>query len=173
MSDILKEWVSNIFIAVLVISFIEVILPSGNMRKYLKFILSIILLAIILQPLLEYKEIEYNAFADIDYSDENEATADTQEIAAIQNIQIVSVFKQKIKNEVSVIILGILPDSEIQDIKITIFENVNKKNFGDIHSIYINMTCVGYDASDKEQILDAISEKLNLSKRKISINIHE
>lgn len=171
MSEILKEWVSNIFIAVLLISFIEVILPSGNMRKYIKFILSIILLAIMLQPLLEYKQIKYSTFEDMYFIDDIEDTIENQELATIQNIQISSVYKLKLKNEISTIILDILHDSEIKDIKIKIYENVNRKNFGEIHSIYVDMTNINHDSSHKEQMIKAISEKLNLSKKKISINI--
>lgn len=173
MSSVLKEWVSNIFIAVLVISFIEVILPSGNMRKYLKFILSIILLAIILQPLLEYKDIKYSAFTELDFTNESEKEVETQEIATIQNIQIVSVFKLKIVNEISGIVYQILPEAQIQDIKVAIFENVNKKNFGDIHSIYLDIASKNHNDANEQELLDAISKKLNLGKRKISINIHE
>ena len=45
------EWVKNIFIIVVAVSFIEVLLPAGNMAKYVKYIFSLIILSSILAPL--------------------------------------------------------------------------------------------------------------------------
>lgn len=49
--EIVKEWVKNIFIIIIAISFVEILLPSGTMSKYLKFIFSLIVMATILSPL--------------------------------------------------------------------------------------------------------------------------
>lgn len=49
--EIIREWVKNIFIIIVAISFVEILLPHGNMKKYLNFIFSLIIMAIILSPL--------------------------------------------------------------------------------------------------------------------------
>jgi stage III sporulation protein AF len=49
--EIAREWVKNVFIIVVAVTFIEILLPTGNMSKYLKFIFSLIIMAIILSPL--------------------------------------------------------------------------------------------------------------------------
>lgn len=49
--EIVKEWVKNVFIIIVAITFIEILLPHGSMKKYLKFIFSLIIMAIILSPL--------------------------------------------------------------------------------------------------------------------------
>ncbi|MDD2217663.1 MAG: stage III sporulation protein AF [Eubacteriales bacterium] len=46
-----NEWVKNIFMIVLGLSFVEILLPEGDMSKYLKYIFSIMILAVILSPL--------------------------------------------------------------------------------------------------------------------------
>ena len=43
-------WVKDIFIVILSVTFIEILLPEGTMANYLKFIFSIIVLAVILSP---------------------------------------------------------------------------------------------------------------------------
>ncbi|MGC2872951.1 stage III sporulation protein AF [Ihubacter sp. rT4E-8] len=48
--SLIGEWVRDIFIVILSITFIEILMPEGNMAKYLKFIFSIIVLAVILSP---------------------------------------------------------------------------------------------------------------------------
>ncbi len=51
MGEIVKEWVKNVFIIVIAISFVEILLPSGTMKKYIHFIFSLIIMAIILSPI--------------------------------------------------------------------------------------------------------------------------
>lgn len=50
--EIVKEWVKNIFVIIVAISFVEILLPQGAMKKYLKFIFSLIIMATILSPLI-------------------------------------------------------------------------------------------------------------------------
>lgn len=49
--ELVREWVRNIFVIVVTVTFLEILLPTGCMRKYLKFIFSLIILAIIISPL--------------------------------------------------------------------------------------------------------------------------
>lgn len=46
----LTDWVRNIFIMVAAVSFVEILLPAGSMGKYVKFILSLMILAVVLYP---------------------------------------------------------------------------------------------------------------------------
>lgn len=50
--EIVKEWVKNIFIIIIALSFIEILLPTNTMQKYIKFIFSLIIMATILSPLI-------------------------------------------------------------------------------------------------------------------------
>ncbi len=50
--EIMKEWVKNIFILILALTFIEMLLPVSRMEKYIKFVFSLIVMATILSPLL-------------------------------------------------------------------------------------------------------------------------
>lgn len=50
--DIVKQWVSNLFIIILALSFIEILLPDTSMGKYIKFIFSLVIMATILYPII-------------------------------------------------------------------------------------------------------------------------
>lgn len=52
--DTITEWVKNIFIVILSITFIEILMPEGSMARYLKFIFSVVILAVILTPLSDF-----------------------------------------------------------------------------------------------------------------------
>ena len=46
----ITEWIREIFIIILSVTFLEIMLPEGSMRKYVKFIFSIVIMAVILSP---------------------------------------------------------------------------------------------------------------------------
>lgn len=54
--EIASAWVKNVFIIIVAITFVEILLPAGSMSKYLKFIFSLIIMAIILSPLAIFLE---------------------------------------------------------------------------------------------------------------------
>ena len=43
-------WVKNIFLMILGISFFQVLIPESSMKRYLKFLFSLLILAAILEP---------------------------------------------------------------------------------------------------------------------------
>ena len=45
-------WISNVFLVILSLSFFQILIPQSSMEKYLKFIFSLVILAVILDPLL-------------------------------------------------------------------------------------------------------------------------
>ena len=49
---ILIAWVKEVFIVILSLTFLEILLPDSSMSKYLKFIFSIMILAVILGPII-------------------------------------------------------------------------------------------------------------------------
>ena len=58
MTDIVKQWVSSLFIIILALSFIEILLPDSSMGKYIKFVFSLVIMATILYPVI-YIAVEY------------------------------------------------------------------------------------------------------------------
>lgn len=50
----LGEFVKNIIIIAVALSFAEILLPASNMSRYVKFIFSLILLAAITRPVAEF-----------------------------------------------------------------------------------------------------------------------
>lgn len=50
--DIVKQWVSNLFIIILALSFIEILLPDTSMGKYIKFVFSLVIMATVMYPVI-------------------------------------------------------------------------------------------------------------------------
>ena len=45
-------WVRDIFLVIISLSFFQILIPNSQMVKYLKFIFSMIVLAIIVEPVI-------------------------------------------------------------------------------------------------------------------------
>lgn len=54
--EVANEWIKNIFIFIIALTFIEMLMPSSNIRPYLKFVFSMVILASILEPLISLLE---------------------------------------------------------------------------------------------------------------------
>ena len=50
--ELIKQWVSNLFIIILALSFIEILLPDSSIGKYIRFIFSLVIMATILYPVI-------------------------------------------------------------------------------------------------------------------------
>ncbi|KEJ01150.1 stage III sporulation protein AF [Clostridium botulinum A2B7 92] len=76
----LKEWITNIAVAVFFITAIEMLLPKNNIKRYGKFVLGLILITVILNPIIKIFNKDYNvsqyvekataSFNNVDYKND-------------------------------------------------------------------------------------------------------
>lgn len=52
MAEGLFAWLRDIFLIIISLSFFQILLPDSSMEKYLKFVFSLIILAVILEPVI-------------------------------------------------------------------------------------------------------------------------
>lgn len=48
----LFTWVKDVFLIIISLTFFQILIPDSNMAKYLKFIFSLMILTVILQPII-------------------------------------------------------------------------------------------------------------------------
>lgn len=58
MSEIF-QWIRDIFIIIISLTFFQILLPESSMAKYVKFIFSIVILIIIIQPVITFVNSSY------------------------------------------------------------------------------------------------------------------
>ena len=54
--EVIQEWIKNIFIFIIGLSFVEILMPSGKIRPYIKYVFSLAIMAAILMPLMALLE---------------------------------------------------------------------------------------------------------------------
>ena len=70
MIEVLKIWVTNITVAIFFITAVEMILPDNNMKKYAKFVLGLMLIVVIINPIMKIFDKDFDF-----YSYTNKATS--------------------------------------------------------------------------------------------------
>ena len=89
MITFLKTWSNQIIVAVIIETIIEMILPNGNNKKYIKMVIGIYVLFTIIQPIItkvtgnniEISDFNYERYFDEDVletDDENTETGSTE-----------------------------------------------------------------------------------------------
>ena len=51
--ETIKEWVSNLFIIILMLTFTEILLPDSTIGKFVKFIFSLVIMTAVIYPIID------------------------------------------------------------------------------------------------------------------------
>ena len=165
MINFLKDWSNQIIIATIIAIILEMILPEGNNKKYIKMIIGIYVLFSIINPViskvtgngLEISDIDYSQYFDdtIEISsnefEENNSKLITQ--AYIDNIE--NDIKSKIGQK----------GYKVINCKINIIEDENSENYGKITNITLELNGIEEKSENTET-----SNNIQIENVEININ---
>lgn len=134
MINFLNSWTNGIVVAVIIGSIIEMILPEGNNKKYVKIVIGIFLLFTIISPVIK------NFSGDIDLSnivkyEEYLNTATVSTSTVISNKDILNTFKKNLSNEIK----NTLESNGYKVNAIDLYISSEEKNYGEILKIILNV----------------------------------
>lgn len=69
--EILKDWVSDICVSILFMTAIELILPENSIKKYSKFVLGLIFIVVVINPIVGFVKQDSNLYKDITLNEEH------------------------------------------------------------------------------------------------------
>lgn len=184
----LKEWVTIIICNVVFITIVEILLPNNNIKKYCKFVLGLILISTLINPVIK-------AFTDKDLVteiqnkeyliNENNIKFDIKQVKETDKEKIVQVFNEKLADSSKKFLnenfegvsfkVDVKSKMDEKDNKIEII-NVNilfydNKAIKAIENVEINKSESNSNDSEKqllkEKIVTALCEELKISRNKI------
>ncbi len=130
----MKEWIMSIVGAIVLTFLIDVIMSDGEMKKYVKGITSLIVLAIIVAPLPNFFTNENNGYH---YLDDDNNTVEALETGV--NYVFLEETRQKQVDNLNKVCLTLLNEKGIANVKITPqFNKVEREN--KIEKILIDCT---------------------------------
>jgi len=96
----LNSWLRGIVIAVIISTIIEMIIPNGNIKKYIKTVMGVYLIFVIISPIISKitgKEIDI-----LKYINSQTKKYEQKEIATIDtNTYIEQIYKENIKQDIT------------------------------------------------------------------------
>ncbi len=102
MIDGLRNWIIEICTAVIFITAVEMILPNNNLKKYAKFVLGLILITVLINPIIKLfdKNFDLAAYTNkaYEYMDEKKYENDVEKYKEEGMNKTVSVFKENVEN---------------------------------------------------------------------------
>ncbi|WP_250277673.1 stage III sporulation protein AF [[Clostridium] colinum] len=137
MLDYFYDYIKNIILFLVFMSFIQVILPTNKYRSYINLVFGMILVFIMIEPLNlifdSVKNVEaLTIFNEQDFKQNN--MINVEKYKNIQNDMVKSAFKENIKSQIKTI----LKDKYIiKDINLELYEN--KYEEINIESIYLTL----------------------------------
>ena len=103
MIELLKVWVTNITIAIFFITAVEMILPDNNMKKYAKFVLGLMLIVVIINPIIKIfdKDFDLNSYSSkaTSYIEGSTQALDMKKYKDINIVNTTENFKKNLQKE--------------------------------------------------------------------------
>lgn len=133
MIEEISNWAGGIVIAVIVVTILEMILPEGKNKKYIKTVLSIYLLFTVISPIIKAmsnEEINLGNILNMEsYASTNSATIET-------NASIMNVYEENLKKDMKNKLeqKGYI----LSEIKLTLETN-DEQNYGKIYEISVKL----------------------------------
>jgi len=187
--EVLKVWVTNITIAIFFITAVEMILPDNNMKKYAKFVLGLMLIVVIINPIIKIfnKDFDFYSYSNkaASYMESSTAVTDMKKYKDSNILNTTENFKVNLEKQCIVNLEEAYPENQYNadidisyDDKKAIF-NINRieieivdKGVKNIRKIEINTKSV--NALNKNILKGEQGDKIKRllsSKFKISGNI--
>jgi stage III sporulation protein AF len=128
---------------VIFISFVELLLPSSSMKKYIKMVVGLLVILVILNPIIELLYGDINVQDEIFKSsvmiEKEMISKDATDFQKSRNQQMIAIYKEKISEHLRDKI-GFEYDVRLQNVHIEIEEDMENKDFGKIREIHLVLT---------------------------------
>lgn len=140
--DFLKTWVYTIVVTLIFVAFIDILMPSSSMKKYVKLVLGLLIMAVILKPVMSLRDADFNLSADIfSYQgklDQSSLKKQAEYYSKGQEAEIIKVYKQNLESRME---QQIRLETESQDAKVSIDvdEDKDSERYGEIKKVSISI----------------------------------
>jgi len=156
--EFLRSWVLNIVIIIIFITITDVVLPEGNIKKYVRVIIGTFVLLTIIKPFINITDIA-NDFerayieANVVLNGDNELF-DKEVLSSYQNKKAIEIYESKLKDMItSAVSYKTSINKKNIDVTININKNQDSSEFGMISNISVII-----DNQEKEGKIEKIKK---------------
>lgn len=135
----ISSWLKDIVVLFILITIAELIMPNGNMKKYINLVIGLLIIVTIINPFIRLFKLDFSIDkAVMNYSKyDNSEGDDKEEFYSQQNNQIEKLYKERIRNELANLIEE-ETNYKVLDITVSILDD--QKTYGEIDKLNILIT---------------------------------
>lgn len=140
--ETIKLIVKSILLVIMMASFLEIILPRNDMKRYINLIIGLFVIISVLNPMLSLvnKGISFNFFDNLTGTTEetNAIISKGKQISEEQKSQAAKEYKEKLTKQIMGL-AGLYQGSEAGQVEIDMVDNPADQQFGEIRKIILHM----------------------------------
>ena len=171
------EWVRNLTMIVILFSFVEILLPGSGMKRCMKFIFSLAMLAMVLSPISDLMQKDVSVLGNVPVSEElrelaargDDGTADDNTISRVQTKQIETVYVEKLKTQLTEDLKEKFSGITVTSVEIYINNEVRSSGFGKPEKASVTIS----DPDFEKAVRDFTADRLQIEKRSVTIALAE
>lgn len=174
MIEFIKTWANQIIVAVIIATIIEMILPSGNNKKYIKIIIGIYVLFTIIQPIIVKitgESIDISSFNYEKYFDEDILETSSEDFENNNSKLIKQAYIDNIKEDIKSKIKQ--KGYEVINCSIDILDDENEDTYGTIQSINLKIKKQEKEVEKSSNIIEIENIDINISNNTSNTNVIE
>lgn len=167
MIEFIKTWVNQIIVAVIISTIIEMILPNGNNKKYIKMIIGLYVLFTIIQPIitkltgesLNISDFNYQKYFDQDILETSSNNFEDNNSKLIKQAYIDNI-KKDIITKIN------QKGYKVKSCSIEILDNENEDTYGTIKSISLKISNEEDEVKESNNIINIENVDINVKDNK-------
>lgn len=157
--EILGRWCVKIAGVVILSALCDGILPSGNIKKYVRILLGIVLILCVCEPFAEKIQ------PDFFIAEENNENFKIETVTEKECERVLRLYRANLEKKMTEDLKNSGFECEFE-FNIDV-ETTDGKNFGQIRGIVV--TAIGYDGTQDDKIEEILSEKYGVPKNNVAV----
>lgn len=145
-SEFIFSWVKDIVLLFIIITLVDLVMPKGNMRRYINFVVGLLIIFTVVNPFINLSKIDFQLDREVFKNIDSQAKYDEAALND-QNNQIEVLYKDKLSADIKSY-LGSNTDYKISSISLDIHKG--EDNFGNISHLDIYLGNQGEEPNERD-----------------------
>lgn len=137
LSQFVYSWLERISIVFIIISLFNLIMPKGNLKKFVNLVIGLLVIIVVISPFIDLLKFDYNFDEEVFNQLYNQSAQIDQGLLENQNEEIESLYIDRIRQNIKGLV-ETNSDYRVSDLVIDIHRE--KENYGLIKEIDISLT---------------------------------
>ncbi|MGI6705471.1 MAG: stage III sporulation protein AF [Clostridia bacterium] len=158
MAELIRNWIVNLVVVILLSVLVDIILPNGSMRKYAKFVLGIMIIFVVMSPIIaafqKGFQLEEEIFHHTHVLDMDDLKYQAQTIEDKYQDTILNLYKKKLEQQIMYQVRKEAKTAGIEAV-VSIIEDKNSESYGAIKKVILRTEGRGKTGDYEDVHVDA------------------